>query len=761
MRPASSASSPWMNAFERWSIAMLVVSLATVPFCLWATTHVLGTNTNKVEDWLPVKFPETQTVLWFQKYFKGDEVLIVSWPGCTLDDTRLDTLAESARKLTDPRGQPLFRRIYTGRSLLDVMQTEPLRLSRKLAIERLSGWGIGQDRETTCAILMMDSTVAPDRNRGMREIERIAIEECHLDRAALKVGGPTADCVFIDRVSANSLYVLSSISVVLGVLMAWWFLRNGIMVCAAFATALLSELYSLTIIYLSGTHMDAVLTMVPLLVYVLTICASIHYLNAYRQALIAHPKPQFEAFALAWKPTALAAMTTSLGLASLMVSELVPIRKFGLFGALGILVSVPVVFVFMTSFLTVFPCKRPVSPNGEGPKPSLRWDLVVSRISMNHASLVLVISVIGLLVLGIGAARILSSTKIRDMFTDQSRELNDYRWLEANVASLVPVNVVLCFGPGNSSTMLERLEMTDQIRARIAEVPLISGVAGPSTFLPVLRSSAGMRGVVQRSVVNNKLRMQRLALVDSGMLADSPDEELWLVTARAPMFCPIDYGQLATELESKVNDWLRSLPANMQTDVRAVVCGGVPVITSVQTRLLLDLKSSLGMSLLTIGGLLAIALRSLRAACLLLIPNVLPVVIIFGIMGWAGIAVNLGSMMTISTAIGIAVDNELHFISWYQRLIREGESRETALWSTLEHCGEPIVQSAWICGLGMVVLMFSPFQPTVLFGGIMCLLIACAVVGDLVILPALLIGPLGKWFTGKQPDQPPSSDQTV
>lgn len=775
---------------------ILVVAACSVPAGVVAARHVLLNSFNKVEDWLPPSMAEIQEWFWFVSHFKGDEVLVVTWPGCGLGESSLDVLADRARAVNDTSGRPVFRRVVSGRELFKQLTSPPLSLSPETARQRLSGWILGPDRESTCVILMVDTSRTPDRRHAVAEIKKIATQDCGIPPDALRIGGPTADSVFIDNTSASSLTVLSLVSILLGILLAAVFLRNAVAVVATFSTALLAEAYIILIIYLSGATMDAVMTMVPLLVYVLTICASMHFMNCYQTELGTSPRPLMATIAHVWQPTTWAVVTTAAGLASLTVSDLVPIQRFGLFGALGVLVSLPVMFGYQPAFLALWAgrtrgssvradcgislpqqdgmaidpgdprrflrsiqwqkveddfCHGPRDASGQTAPvtPLVRGALRVSEMAMERSTLVLVVAVIAAIALGRGAMRLTTSAKIRDMFRPESRELEDYRWIERNVAPLVPIDVVLCFPRDGESTLYEHAVCVEEVCDRLANVPLISGINSPVTFLPDLKPGGSVRGVMRRVVMNAKLKAERGRLVEGGMIADTPTEELWLISGRVPVFSAVEYEQLLAEVRGHVDEEIRRQSQDQGRPFRAVVCGGVPVIATVQKQLLSDLQSSLGASLLLIGGFLAVGLRSIRAAAVLLIPNVLPVLFLFGLMGWLGITVDLGSMLTISTALGIAVDNELHFIDHFRRLCRAGLSREEAVRGTLRHSTAPIIQSAFISGAGMLVLTLSPFLPTVRFGGLMFLLLAAACLGDLLLLPAILKSPMGRVFVSK------------
>jgi predicted RND superfamily exporter protein len=129
-----------------------------------------------------------------------------------------------------------------------------------------------------------------------------------------------------------------------------------------------------------------------------------------------------------------------------------------------------------------------------------------------------------------------------------------------------------------------------------------------------------------------------------------------------------------------------------------------------------------------------------------MIPNVLPVLAIFGGMGWLGIPIDIGSMMTASIALGVAVDDTIHFLSWFRGNVHTLRNRREAIILSYKQCATPTLQAACISGLGLSVFALSTFTPTQRFGWLMLTILIAGVIAELVMLPAILAGPLGKVF---------------
>jgi predicted RND superfamily exporter protein len=182
------------------------------------------------------------------------------------------------------------------------------------------------------------------------------------------------------------------------------------------------------------------------------------------------------------------------------------------------------------------------------------------------------------------------------------------------------------------------------------------------------------------------------------------------------------------------------------TDVNAVYTGVVPIVYKAQRALLENLIQSSFWSFVTITPLIMLVCRSIFGGAVVMLPNALPVLVVFGGMGWLGVPVDIGSMMAASIALGVAVDDTIHYLAWYREGLNEFGDRNAAIISAYRRCAPPTLQAALISGLGLAVFAFSTFTPTQRLGWLMMTILLAGVVAELIMLPAILAGPLGKAF---------------
>jgi hypothetical protein len=196
--------------------------------------------------------------------------------------------------------------------------------------------------------------------------------------------------------------------------------------------------------------------------------------------------------------------------------------------------------------------------------------------------------------------------------------------------------------------------------------------------------------------------------------------------------------------------------------LQIIYTGLVPVVYKAQRTLLNSLAKSIGLAFVLIAGVMIVLLNPGRppmgwfkpaniangfaAGVVSMIPNVFPVLLVFGVMCHLGVAIDIGTMMTASVAMGVAVDDTIHFLSWFRENLDRGMNRVEAVIETYRRVGPAMTQTTIVGGLGLFVFALSTFTPTQRFGTLMLVMLATALIGDLIMLPALLAGPAGRFF---------------
>jgi predicted RND superfamily exporter protein len=220
--------------------------------------------------------------------------------------------------------------------------------------------------------------------------------------------------------------------------------------------------------------------------------------------------------------------------------------------------------------------------------------------------------------------------------------------------------------------------------------------------------------------------------------ADAARSEVWRIRAQTEMTSDVSYSDVVRLLDERIDDVLRE-----HDGVDHVVTGMVPLFLRTQQAIIESLITSFGLAFVVISATMVLLLRNFASGLLAMIPNVWPIVIVFGYVSLAGVPIDIGTMITASIAMGIAIDGTVHLLTWFQQGIREGHDREGAIACAMGHCGPALWQTSMAISLAMLMLIFTDLLLISRFGWIMAACVVAAMIADLVVTPALLAGPMG------------------
>ncbi|WP_164101781.1 efflux RND transporter permease subunit [Candidatus Laterigemmans baculatus] len=735
------------------SFATLLAMAASLPLVLHGAQSAIASMFNAPVRWIP---PESDSLRAFREYieqFDVHELILISWPGCTIDDERLKALAEEVERVRQQRwaaGEPeLFAGTPNGYETL--RELTEVGIPRRAAVSRLENVLIGPDGETTCAAFELTPLGAEQREQALQIILKAADATVNLPRAKYRLAGPPIDGMAIDLFSVQSIQTFAVPSAVLSFLLCWLCLRSLWFTLPVVAVAALGQGVALAALYYSGATMNAVLIVLPPLVFVLTISAGIHLVNYYYEALREGRKRTATAHALAkgWRPGMLAAVTTAFGLGSLLVSDVEPVRQFGVLGAFVVLLTMVLLFLLLPGAMQWWPGaqrflrkRRFTLRRLEKVGGKSVW-VLLTAVMRRWNGLLTVVALLALIGFGWGLTRVTTTLDVVSLLSPETRAVEDHHWFQEHVTPLVPVEVIVRFDGDNPLDLVERAAFVTRVHAEARQVELVEGAISAITFMPPLPRGSGFRATTQRAVYESRLRDRLGDLAAAGYIRSDGEAQLWRVSGRVTGRGDIDYRQFLDRLRERIDPLLEEPEAE---SIEITYTGVTSAVYEVQRALLADLFNSFLTAILLVSCVMVFILRSLWAALVAMIPNIFPPLILFGSMGWMGWSVDIGSLMTASVALGIAVDGTFHFLATYKRELLHGHGAIYAIHETYRHCGRALLQTALICAAGMLTFTSSNFLPARSFAWMLVLLLMIATVGDLIVLPALLASPLGRWF---------------
>ncbi|MDR0327612.1 MAG: MMPL family transporter [Planctomycetaceae bacterium] len=744
-------------------LLIIVGSVFLLAFFVWSSAEARKNTRNRIVDWLPKDTRELDVFYKrYHQHFSEGDYLMVSWKGCNIDDTRLDTLAEKLTALLDDGSPPHFSRAMTTRSVIDDLTADVPQLSKEGVKSRLAGWLIGHDQHTACLVLVPPHHGLLHPSAAVQFLVSTVEQITGLERSDIYVAGTSIDSVAIDEISAESQRKLLPSFLLFSAFLLLCCLRHYFAAFLVFWAAIINEELAGTLLYWCGAHVDSISMLNSSLVYVLTISGSVHLLNYYRKTL-AEMQPGEEndaprlTFRKAILPCSLAAFTTILGMGSLGVSKMVPIQTFGIYASLTLFLGTIWFFLYILSSLQVRPIRAWFPRNLTKPPPENsilanfweRFGLVIFHCRYP----ITILTFLSILFFAFGIKELHTSVTFHGLLPKKAKVLQDYRFLETHIGGLIPIEVVIHFPKeeGENKKILDQLWFLESLVKELQQTDNVDAVVSVLNFLPKLPSptSGVLREVRDRAALEGILsrgqeKLRGLKFFDPVENAGADSGNYWRISLRVSTQKKLDYAVLIADVEKHLETVRQR---NHEIDnVRMDVTGGIPLVFRAQELLLWDLIYSFMTAFGLIALTMMVVLRGFVRGLLAMVPNVFPCVIVFGLLGLCRIPVDMGSMMTASVALGISVDSTLHLLTWMSIAMRRGLTRKDAVLYAVQRCSTALTQTMVICGIGMLIFGLSDFVPVARFAILLCAILIISLLGAIVALPAILFSPLGRFF---------------
>ncbi len=563
------------------------------------------------------------------------------------------------------------------------------------------------------------------------------------------------------RLHERSIILLSGL---VGIVLAFVMLRSARLAILVLVVSYYTVLLTVSLVPVTGGSMNMVLVVMPSLLLVLTLSSAIHVANYWKHS--AHQDVRtavVKATQMARQPCTLASLTTAIGLLSLLTSSLTPVRHFGLYSAVGCLIALLVVLYGLPALLQFWPVRsqQVVDIDRSG------WEFLGNKVARYKlpVSIVAIVLFVGS---SYGLRWFKTETKAIRYFPDSSVVVRDYWFLEENLSGIVPFELIVCFDENMRDKMnfLERMEVIRQVEEKVRQHPEISGTLSLASFRPVSKQPPDDANFLVKARYNKTANVLEtriregdvsgvksfisfsgnsidLPISDSRRLRIQEGDELWRVTAQVALMSDLNYSELITDEQTGHLDEIVKSVLKYHSGAQHVVTGMVPVFLKTQQAVLDSLIWSFGLAFCVIALVMIILLKDLAAGFMTMLPNLMPVGVIFGLISWSGMPVDIGTMITASVALGIAVDETIHLLTWFRAGITNGRTRRKAIQEALARCGPAMWHTSLAVGIGLLMLYPANLLLISRFGWLMASLIGAALVANVIFLPALLAGPLG------------------
>lgn len=687
--------------------------------------------------------------------------------GSILTRERLEALADLGARLEATDG---IRRV-TGVWNLRLPVDEAGALAFRSALERMRARPGAEDR--VAAELLQDPLLVPlvissdgryaavaaelgvdpddigavrPRVRAIEEI--LAAAEGQHGLTYHLAGQPVVRAGLLELILRDQVVFVPLSFLVMAVLLALLFRRFHGVFLPLLAAALPSSLVMGVMGYLGepiGVVNQVYFTLLP----VIAVSGGVHFLSRYYEeahrlgasedTLLPHDRHTAILHAVRFVGGAclFSALTTAIGLLSLQLSGMHVLRSFGLYSAVGVTLAFLTLVILVPLILSV--------TRGRVPDPDReRRELVISRLLGRMADLSLehpraaVVACLAVLAFGLwqGRAVVVDNT-LTGMLRDDHPAARANRVVDEHLSGVISLEIEVRGPPGalDDPAVLRALDEVEEKARGYAGVRAVQGP--PDVLRRANRAVAGEDRLPEEREINAQLAF---------LAGDSDVFKLFLDEDRGRGRVSIrtrDMGGAAfSRLEGDVR---RDLAAAFERHQLAgkglsfVVTGTAAASYHGVNRLADDLRSSILTAFVIIFGVIVVVFRSVRIGLLAVLPNSVPLVLGYGLLGLLGWPLEPGPAVVFTVALGIAVDDTIHLLARTLEEQSQGRDLKEAVREAIVRSGRPVIITTVILVAGFGVNVLSGFPTNAKVGALGAFVLTCALLGDLFVLPAMLV----------------------
>ncbi|MBU1043079.1 MAG: MMPL family transporter [Candidatus Omnitrophica bacterium] len=469
---------------------------------------------------------------------------------------------------------------------------------------------------------------------------------------------------------------------------------------------------------------------------ILTLALVIHLIVQYREYQIEQPdwdqqKLVEETLTRKIKPSFYAGLTTAVGFGSLIFSGLQPVISFGWMMIIAMFFSMLVSLILFPSIVMLF--KKDRMP------AKYRFSQAIlgffSGLALRHRVLVIIITVLLVLVSVTGMVLLDVENSFINYFRDSTRVYKELSFIDHNFGGTTPLDLVYDLREKDlkpdvlvSADNMLQLQKIQESLAKYKAVGKIISLVNIADLARQLNKGkplteyefTSLYWIIQESVGRDML----------GSFFSEQESQVRFSVLIQDTTPGLDRGQLIKDIKNDLKLMGIDKEQYMMTNLFVLY-------QDILQRLFKSQAMTLGIVFIALLLAFAILFRSLKIALICIIPNIISTAAILGIMGWMRIPLDLMTITIASVAMGIAVDDTIHYVHRYQEE-RRTEEKKAAVLKTHNSVGHAILFTSLIIIIGFSLLCFSDFMPSVLFGLLTGLSMFIALIFDLALLPIML-----------------------
>lgn len=729
----------WLRFVVDHPVGIILLALIITSAFAWQLPNLRFQNS--IYDLAIEDLDEAVLYETFKKDFGSEEIILVVVKAANiLDESAFQRVQTLSQNLSEIKGVRRVISLPGIKKAMDVTGKWNLSDFEKVIVpvDLFQRNLISSDRKTTVISLILEDIRRKDQI--VQSIDKLIKKEPPgLD--LYQIGMPLVSKALAEYTKKDFLRLPPVTFLTIGLVLIILF-RNfrGMLIPAG--SVLMALIWTFGLMALTDTPLSMLTMIVPIFVIAVGTAYCMYIFPEYGEALDEARSPKeaaYGCFSRIGFPTILAVITTTIGLGSLLVNKISGIRDFALFSCFGIWSMLVIILFLLPAVFSLLPL--PKDQEGQRFIKVRFLDPLLDKIidlNLHHQKKTLpIVAFIALLGLA-GIYRISIETNPVGYFKENTTIRRHFQDIYQDMAGSFPVNVVL---DSKEEDYFEDPKHLGAIPKLQRFLDSLEGVDKTISFADYFKlvNYAGNNyddtyyampeeGFEVRTLMNSFKTMLGQDVFDSFM---KPDLSKTNILLRTHISSSRDFLKTKEEILTYLQE---NLPENFEYQVT-----GFGIVISQSSDLLSKGQArSLSITFVLIFIIMFVLFMSGKVGFIAMLPNCFPIIVNFGLMGWIGVELSVATSLVASIAIGLAVDDTIHYMVRYNREFKKDLDKTRALRDTIRRIGRPIIFTTVTISLGFSVLMFSHFGPTAVFGLMMVITMFSALVGDLIILPSLM-----------------------
>ena len=485
--------------------------------------------------------------------------------------------------------------------------------------------------------------------------------------------------------------------------------------------------------------------LIPSIIVVIGIPNSIYLLNKYHQEFIKHGNKQKALIMMIRKiglVTLITNFTTAIGFLVLVSTDIKLLKEFGLVAGINILATFIVSIVLIPGVFSYLPAPKTKQLRHLEFRFIGRFLTLLDLLVHRHRYRVFAVTAAIVAVSIIGLTKLYSVAYMVDDIPEQSSTKQDLFFFERNFNGVMPLEIIIDFGKPRSTINNRNLRRVDRLERGLDSIEFVSRPVSIVSFAKAVRQAFyngdprryGLPSPSDRNAILSYLSNQQ---EDSDFLSSFVDStgQVMRVSLKTADLGSKKMDSLITNIIEPRIDQVFG-----ETSATTSVTGSSLLFVKGNKFLIENLRFSLILAFIIIAGIMALLFANVRMIIISMIPNLIPLLLTAGIMGFFGIPLKPSTVLIFSIAFGISVDDSIHFLAKYrQELFANKFFVPVAISHSIRETGASMVYTSLVLFFGFVIFVFSDFGGTVALGLLTSLTLMFAMLTNLTVLPALLM----------------------